>query len=555
MAGVANILRMPSLLRRAGPQISGSFAPQAWRRHLNSFRTSHSSATATPRPIAALLQATVAEEWITVDGFVRSVRSQKRHSFVSLGDGSSLDALQAVVPADLAQGLAIGAAVRLQGSWGPSPGRGQSHELQVTNAEVLGPSDARTFPIQKKYQTPEYLRTLPHMRPRIPFNAVVLRFRSELISSLTRFFEGRRFVQVHTPILTSSDCEGAGEVFNITTEQSGDGNGSESGSGSGGNPETASFFRRPVYTTVSSQLHLEALAQSMGHVWTLSPTFRAEHSDTPRHLSEFYMLEAEMSFTDNMAAVMDLVEDMLKHIVADMSQHATFEELTREQGRSADLAPAEEVRRRWDGLLDPAAWPRITYTEAIELLKKTVADQNEQFEHEPIWGKDLHTEHEKWIAATVGKGSTPVFITNYPKDIKAFYMKGASVDTNSSFTDGASSTQTVECFDLLVPEFCEIAGGSMREHRLEELVQAMRAKGMPTGAAENSTEGSATAAEIGDGSNDANGLDWYLDLRRWGCPPHGGFGLGFDRLLCYLTGVQTIRDTTAFPRWYGRCDC
>ncbi|KXJ90321.1 hypothetical protein Micbo1qcDRAFT_184326 [Microdochium bolleyi] len=550
MAGVANFLRVPSLAVRAGSRVPSSITPSHCRlRHApGSIPASHSfsSRTAAPRPIAALLQATAAEaQEATVEGFVRSVRSQKRHSFVSLGDGSSLDALQAVVPSDLAQGLAIGAAVRLQGSWAPSPGRGQSHELQVTKAEILGPSDARTFPVQKKYQTPEYLRTIPHMRPRVPFNAVVLRFRSELVSSLTRFFDSRSFVQAHVPILTSSDCEGAGEVFNITTEETGSGG----GYGNGEAAETPSFFRRPVYTTVSGQLHLEALAQSLGHVWTLSPTFRAEHSDTPRHLSEFYMLEAEMSFTDDMAAVMDLVEEMLKHVVADLSKLPTFEELTREQSRSADLASAEEVRRRWNGLLAPGVWPRITYTEAIELLRTA---QNEQFEHEPIWGRDLHTEHEKWIAATVGKGSTPVFVTNYPKDIKAFYMKAASSNVGSG---GSSSSQTVECFDLLVPEFCEIAGGSMRKHRLEELVQAMRAKGMPVGSTDNISEGSAAVAGTGEGIGDVNNLDWYLDLRRWGCPPHGGFGLGFDRLLCYLTGVQTIRDTTAFPRWYGRCDC
>lgn len=392
------------------------------------------------------------------------------------------------------------------------------------------------------------------MRPRIPFNAVVLRFRSELISSLTRFFDSRRFVQTHTPILTSADCEGAGEVFHVTTSEG------QQGRTGGGvtESETPSFFRRPVYSTVSGQLHLEALAQSLGNVWTLSPTFRAEHSDTPRHLSEFYMLEAEMNFSDDVNSVMDLVEDMLKHVVADMSKLATFEELTRAEGRSPDLAPAEEVRQRWAGIQSLKAWPRVTYTRAIELLQIAASEQGVGFEHQPVWGRDLSTEHEKWIAANVGKGTTPVFVTNYPKDIKAFYMKVAGEDTIPAKDDSSAEQgkKTVECFDLLVPEFCEIAGGSMREHRFEELVQAMKARGMPTRTAPDAPEGESRIDVVDDAAQqEVNNLQWYLDLRRWGCPPHGGFGLGFDRLLCYLTGVQTIRDTTAFPRWYGRCDC
>ncbi|KAI1350438.1 hypothetical protein F5Y01DRAFT_286362 [Xylaria sp. FL0043] len=461
-------------------------------------------------------------EDVKIYGYVRSVRAQKRHHFVALGDGSSLESLQAVVPADQAEGLTIGAAVRLDGSWVPSQGRGQTHELQVSQAAVLGPSDAKTFPIQKKYQTSEFLRTLPHLRSRIPFNSTVLRFRSEVIASLTSYFNNRQFIQTHTPVLTASDCEGAGEVFHILTE----------------NERTASaakpvkpFFRRQVYTTVSSQLHLEALAQALGNVWTLSPTFRAEQSDTPRHLSEFYMLEAELSFTDNLGAVMDLVEDMLKHVASNLESSRVVSELLNPVGdRSLDLAPFEQVAQRWHCLARDT-WPRITYTEAIKLLEAADAS----FAHKPSWGKDLHTEHEKFIAIKVGKGYCPVFVTDYPRDIKPFYMKASEPDIGNS-----SPGSTVECFDLLVPEFCEIAGGSMREHRLEHLVESMHARELSTTSSSQESD---------------NNLDWYVDLRRWGCPPHGGFGLGFDRLLCYLTGVQTIHDTSAFPRWYGRCDC
>ncbi|KAI1100765.1 asparaginyl-tRNA synthetase [Jackrogersella minutella] len=468
---------------------------------------------------------------VKIDGFIRSVRAQKRYAFVSLGDGSSLESLQAVVPADQAEGLNIGAAVRLHGSWIPSQGRGQSHELQVERAIVLGPSDAKTFPIQKKYQTPEYLRTLPHLRSRIPFNSSVLRFRSEIMTSLAKFFSNRQFIQTHTPILTSSDCEGAGEVFHVSA---GDPSPSPSTSKT---PKPKPFFRRPVYTTVSAQLHLEALAQALGNVWTLSPTFRAEQSDTPRHLSEFYMLEAEISFIDNLDSVMDLVEDMLRHICTDFAGSRIKQELMVRTGeRASDLATAEQVDQRWNGFLRQD-WPRITYTEAIDILKRSETP----FAHTPIWGKDLQTEHEKYIAMKVGDGHSPVFVTNYPRDIKAFYMRANAEDCNNS-----SPGTTAECFDLLVPDFCEIAGGSMREHRLDSLLESMRANGVAPSSSDDATESSQSAE---------NNLDWYVDLRRWGCPPHGGFGLGFDRLICYLTGIQTIHDTAAFPRWYGRCDC
>ncbi|KAI1332296.1 asparaginyl-tRNA synthetase [Xylariaceae sp. FL0255] len=480
-----------------------------------------------PTTLSTLLDSKPAApvDGVRVDGYVRSVRAQKHHHFVSLGDGSSLESLQAVVPADQADGLTIGAAVRLNGSWTPSQGRGQSHELQVSQATVLGPSDAKTFPIQKKYQTPEFLRSLPHLRARIPFNSTVLRFRSAIIASLTTFFNSRQFVQTHTPILTSSDCEGAGEVFHVLSSQQRHAS------------DAKPFFRKDVFTTVSAQLHLEALALGVGNVWTLSPTFRAEQSDTTRHLSEFYMLEAELSFTDSLGSVMDLVEDMLKHIVTDLSGSRVVAELLNPTAeRSQDIAMAEQVGQRWLGLTQDT-WPRISYTEAVRLLQAADAS----FVHVPQWGEDLHTEHEKYIATKVGKGNSPVFVTDYPQNIKAFYMKAQDLDSEMAPTNA-----TVECFDLLVPDFCEIAGGSMREHRFENLLKSMQAHGIHS----TSTQNHPSGLEVPN-----NNLNWYLDLRRWGCPPHGGFGLGFDRLMCYLTGVQTIHDTTAFPRWYGRCDC
>ncbi|KAL2255472.1 hypothetical protein VTK26DRAFT_3285 [Humicola hyalothermophila] len=454
----------------------------------------------------------------------------KAHRFVSLGDGSSLAPLQALVRADISEGLTVGAAVRLTGSWVASPGAAQSHELHVSKVDVLGPSDAKTFPIQKKYQTPEYLRTMPHLRPRTPLNAVLLRLRSEAIASLTQFFAARSFTQTHPPIITSSDCEGAGEVFTVTPA-------SDAAAHASHDSAQDPFFRSRKYLTVSTQLHLEALAQAVGNVWTLSPVFRAEKSDTSRHLSEFYMLEAEMSFVDDLGPVMDLAEDMLRSLGTNLFETPTVQDLlSRSRHSGSDLAPAEEVRRRWEGLM-ARDWPRITYSDAVTLLQQKA----DVFEHKPSWSAGLQSEHEKYLADYVGGGEKPVFITNYPRDIKAFYMR----ETQPTSPEAQQSPGiTVDCFDLLVPELCEIAGGSMREHRLQPLLDIMKRQGILK------SQPGTDAEKVS-----ASGLDWYVDLRRWGCPPHGGFGLGFDRLLCYLSGVRTVRDIVSFPRWFGRCDC
>lgn len=389
----------------------------------------------------------------------------------------------------------------------------------------------QTFPIQKKYQTPEYLRTIPHLRPRTPFNSALLRLRSESIAALTQFFATREFVQTHPPILSSSDCEGGGDVFKVAPSEQDEG-------------ETAdSFFRGPKYLTVSTQLHLEALAQAVGNVWTLSPTFRAEKSDTSRHLSEFYMLEAEMSFVDQLGGVMDVVEDMLRYMTTSLYESRVAQELRfpgqdRASGESAaDRAPPENVARRWQGMMQPS-WPRVTYAEAIDILKR----DTQMFKQPPSWDAGLQSEHEKHIALVVGCGK-PVFVTDYPSEIKPFYMR-ATPGTSSE------SRRTADCFDLLVPEYCEIAGGSMREHRLPLLLDSMKKHSMATPALDDPSPSTGDEPMPPSGS-----LDWYVDLRRWGCPPHGGFGLGFDRLLSYLAGVQSIRDTVTFPRWYGRCDC
>lgn len=329
------------------------------------------------------------------------------------------------------------------------------------------------------------------------------------------------FTQTHTPIITSSDCEGAGEVFHLGSSHK----------GPVGEHDDGTFFRSPKYLTVSSQLHLEALAQSIGNVWTLSPTFRAEKSDTKRHLSEFYMLELEMSFVEDMNVVMNVVEKLVQSITSPLLTSRVGKELlaskTHDEEENSDINPSEGLRDRW--LAMQGTWPRITYTEAIQILKTSGVD----FSITPEWGAGLNIEHEQHIASVFKK---PVFVTHYPRNIKPFYMLPSMASTDLR--------ETVDCFDLLLPEAGELVGGSMREHRVEPLIASMQSSGMvPNGPPESMSD-----EQLG-------GLKWYVDLRRWGSVPHGGFGLGFDRLLGYLAGVPNIRDVNTFPRWVGRCEC
>ncbi|CAA9965801.1 AsnS Aspartyl-asparaginyl-tRNA synthetase [Pyrenophora teres f. maculata] len=476
-------------------------------------------------------------ETLTINGYVRTVRKQKRIAFAAIGDGSTLQTVQAVLAPQLAEGLSTGVAVTVTGKWTPSPGQGQSHELQVNKVRILGENDAAAYPIQKKYQTAEFLRTLPHLRSRLPFNSLILRLRSLITAEVTRYFAKHDFVQCHPPIITSSDCEGAGEVFTVAP-------------GAPAIPDTQlsnhqakqhddQFFGSPKYLTVSSQLHLEALAQSVNKVWALSPTFRAEKSDTARHLSEFYMLEAELAFVDDVNVVMDVVEDMLRSVASELQTSSVGRELleARARDQEEERTPVSHtvLAQRWQGLV-AGPWPRITYKAAVQHLKDAVAQAKVEFEYAPGHEDGLQTEHERYLADSMGRGG-PVFITNYPRIIKPFYM---APSTDAAAEEEAAST--VACFDLLVPEICELVGGSMREHRLPELVKSMNDHGLAQ-VAENTTGAS-------DGS-----LQWYVDLRRYGSVPHGGFGLGFDRLLCYLSGVSNIRDVVSFPRWHKRCDC
>lgn len=368
-----------------------------------------------------------------------------------------------------------------------------------------------------------------------------------MIADVTSFFSGRGFIQSHTPIITSSDCEGAGEVFTVSASPTQE----QSHTSTHKDPESF-FFRSPKYLTVSSQLHLEALAQSVGSVWTLSPTFRAEKSDTSRHLSEFYMLEAEVAFANESTEVMDVVEDMLRSVAVRLKDSRVGHELQSHRPSGQQPVSTNDIRerinpdlsadllQRWNGLIE-GSWPRITYHQAISKLQDAVSSGRATFEFAPDAADGLQAEHERFLAETVGRKG-PVFVTDYPRAMKPFYMAPSQEKVQRSVP-----VPTVACFDLLLPEVCEVVGGSMREHRLDSLLQAMEEKGLMKG---TSDTGAAHEA-----SEERAGLDWYLDLRRYGSVPHGGFGLGFDRLLAYLGGVSNIRDIVSFPRWYGRCTC
>ncbi|KAH7039096.1 mitochondrial carrier domain-containing protein [Macrophomina phaseolina] len=472
--------------------------------------------------VARLLAGPRQGERVSVDGWVRSVRKQKRIAFAAVGDGSSLAPLQVVLSPEQAAGLSTGAAVSIQGEWQECPlGKQQSHELHARSVRVLGQNDAAAYPLQKKYHSPEFLRTMPHLRTRTPFNSLLLRLRSQVIAHVTAFFAKHDFVQTHPPIITSSDCEGAGEVFSVLPQSElAVAPTSDHGSNS---PEH--FFRSPKYLTVSSQLHLEALAQSVGKVWTLSPTFRAEKSDTPRHLSEFYMLEAEACFVEKLDDVMDIVEDLIRDIATNLTNSIVGKELL--LARSAECSKDDEA-------------PSVTSNALAEAAGFV------SFDFKPSFEDGLQAEHERFLAENVGQGG-PVFVTDYPRAVKPFYMAPSTQ---------APGKDTVSCFDLLVPEVCELVGGSMREHRLPELLIAMDSHGLQRpNQLKAAMSVSGTALGAGDGSDpgisDASSdLQWYTDLRRFGSVPHGGFGIGFDRLLLYLSGASNIRDVVGFPRCY-----
>lgn len=391
---------------------------------------------------------------------------------------------------------------------------------------------------------------------RTPFNSLISRFRSECIYQLGNVFRSHpdgAFVQVQPPLITSSDCEGAGETFTLVPREA-----------MGSKSEGDHFFRAPKYLTVSSQLHLEAYAAELGNVWALSPTFRAEKSDTPRHLSEFYMLEAEINFVKDMASLTTTVEYIIRDLTRRLYESPVGQEIlsakrTGESGQqeegTTDTGSGSFLRQRWVDTIEGPTWHRMTYTEAIEALQNAVDEQKVSFTYAPSWAEGLQLEHEKYIVDVICQGR-PVFVTDYPKAVKPFYM------APSQSADGSSSSdhETVACFDLLFPGVSEVAGGSLREHRLANIITNMRESGLIRTQANPPTVEQANLDMTPDypyllPNEDLGHLQWYADLRRWGTAPHGGFGLGFDRFLGYLAGVSSVRDIVAFPRHFGRAEC
>jgi len=447
--------------------------------------------------IKAALAADAPRDAVRVRGWVRTKREGKGFAFLELNDGSCLRNLQVVVDEgvaapELLAGVNTGAAVQVDGALVESPGKGQKWELKAAALALIGPADQETYPLQKKRHSDEFLRTIAHLRPRTNKYGALFRIRSELSFAVHEFFRELGFFYLHTPLLTGSDCEGAGELFRVTTQARGAAAAAEE-----------DFFGRDAYLTVSGQLSAEAFAQALGRVYTFGPTFRAENSNTPRHAAEFWMIEPEMAFAD-LTDDMDLAEAMLKRLVAVLRERCADDlELF---ARFVDTG----LEARLDSILaEPFA--RISYTEAVEALVRAQDSGKARFEYPVQWGLDLQTEHERYLAEVHCK--RPVAVFDYPRTIKPFYMR-----VND---DG----KTVAAMDVLAPGVGEIVGGSQREERMDVIAARMAELGM-----------------------DGAPYWWYLDLRRFGTAPHAGFGLGFERLLMFLTGVSNIRDAIPFPR-------
>lgn len=461
--------------------------------------------TELPKTNRELLANPIVDSDVSVHGWVKSVRKSKNVGFADVSDGTTGTPVSVVMTPAEAKSLLTGACVEIQGKFKPSQGR-QDFEVLAEKVIVKGPS-TKEYPLQKKYHSQEFLRSIPEYRWKTNTGAATLRYRSKAISLISNYFENKDFTQVNSPIITSSDCEGGGEVFQIS-----------------GGKEGPEFFgaNRPAYLTVSSQLHLEVFTGALSRVWNLAPAFRAEASDTNRHLSEFWMIEAEVAFVDELNQVMTVAEEMIRSAVAPLlkSDNKFAKDLL---ALNQDEEAKKSLKGRWEmlaGSTEP--WARVTYTEVINILQGLHADNKKVFGGlaPPQWGDDLASVHEKYLAAEHFKG--PVFVTDYPSTIKPFYML-----SNSS--DGG---KTVSCFDLIVPQIGELIGGSMRESSYEKLASSMTQRGM-----------------------DLDDLKWYLKLRENGSFPHGGYGMGFERFIAFITGQENIRDVVGFPRWAGSCVC
>ena len=442
---------------------------------------------------------------LLVSGWVRTVRDSKAFAFIELNDGSFFKNLQIVLDESVPDfrevvKVTLGSAIEVEGTLKLTPEAKQPFELKASRVTVVGMA-AADYPLQKKRHTVEYLRTQAHLRPRTNLFSAVFRIRSVAAQSIHRFFADQGFVYVHTPLITASDCEGAGEMFRVTTLDIDNPPRDEQGHVK----VSEDFFGKPANLTVSGQLNAEAFCMAFRNVYTFGPTFRAEKSNTPRHAAEFWMIEPEIAFAD-LNDDMALAEAMVRYVIADVMERCP-EEL--------DFLNSFVDKGLIDRLthVRDSDFARVSYTEAIEILKNS----GEHFEYGAYWGMDMQTEHERYLAEK--HFVRPVCVYNYPKEIKAFYMKQND--------DG----KTVAAVDVLVPGIGELIGGSQREDRLDVLEARMHELGL-----------------------DCGSYWWYLELRKYGSTPHAGFGLGFERLIMYLTGVSNIRDVLPFPRTTGSAD-
>ena len=460
----------------------------------------------TPRTkIVDVLKLEPPRAGVRVKGWVRTVRDSKQVLFLELNDGSSFATLQAVCPARLAnfdqlRKLTTGSAVEVVGELVASPAAGQKVELQATDVIVVGLADP-SFPLQKKRHGYEFLREIAHLRARTNTFGAVFRVRSALAQAVHEFYAARGFVYVHTPIITGSDCEGAGEMFRVSTFDP-----EQCPRGPDGKIDYhQDFFSKKTYLTVSGQLNGEAFALGLSDIYTFGPTFRAENSNTARHAAEFWMIEPEMAWAD-LDDDADLAEAFVKHLLSAALERC--EEDLAFFNQRVDTGLLARLRHVLD-----AGFERMTYTEAVRRLEQS----GQKFEFPVYWGANLQAEHERHLTETlVGR---PVFVTDYPKEIKSFYMRRNA--------DG----KTVAATDLLVPRIGELIGGSQREERYDVLKDTMVAAGL-----------------------NVDDYAWYLDLRRFGTVPHAGFGLGFERMVMYVTGMENIRDVVPFPRTPRNCD-
>lgn len=447
-----------------------------------------------------------ANKEVTISGWIRTIRVSKSFGFIELNDGSFFKNLQIVIEEDKLNNykelskLNVGASITATGILEPTPEAKQPFELKADDVIIEGLSTP-DYPMQKKRHSFEYLRTVAHLRPRTNTFAAVFRVRSMIAQAIHEFFRERGFVYVHTPIITGSDCEGAGEMFRVTTMDMDNVPKTEDGAVD----YSKDFFGKSTNLTVSGQLNVETFCMAFRNVYTFGPTFRAENSNTTRHAAEFWMIEPEIAFAD-LNDDMDLAESMLKYIINYCLENAP------EEMEFFNQFVDKGLLERLNNVVSND-FGRVTYTEAVEILKQ----HNDKFEYPVEWGCDLQTEHERFLTETIYK--KPVFVTDYPKEIKAFYMK--LNDDN----------KTVAAMDLLVPGVGEIIGGSQREENYDVLVQKMRDCGL-----------------------NEEDYGFYLDLRRYGTNKHAGFGLGFERAVMYITGMQNIRDVLPFPRTVGTAE-